>query len=244
MVWYHRVWNVLTPGRVSRQIEREMEFHLAARRDELIAGGMEAPAAAQEAARRFGNPLLQKERTRDVDVVVWLESLLADVRFAVRGLRRNPGFTAVAMLSLALGIGANTAIFSLANALLLKSLPVRDPGALVHVGLGMPDWTTFTNPLWEAVRDRQSVFSGVFAYGGERFELTRGGPTRRASGATVSGGFFPTLGVKPMAGRLLAPSDDVRGCPAVAVVSDGFAGREYGSAPAALGRKLWLDGHS
>src|SRR6188508_1973908 len=138
MAWYHRVWNVLTPGRVSRDIEREMEFHLAARRDELIAGGMDPQTATREAARRFGNPLLQKERTRDADIVVWLESLLADVRFALRGLRRNPGFTTVAMLSLALGIGANTAIFSLTNALLLKSLPVRDPGTLMHVTLGTP----------------------------------------------------------------------------------------------------------
>jgi len=244
MAWYHRVWNVLTPGRVSRDIEREMEFHLAARRDELIACGMDPQTATREAARRFGNPLLQKERTRDADIVVWLESLLADVRFALRGLRRNPGFTTVAMLSLALGIGANTAIFSLTNALLLKSLPVRDPGTLVHLTLGTPDWTAFTNPLWEAIRDRQSALSGIFAYGSQRFELTRGGPARRALGAMISGSFFPTLAVTPSAGRLLAPADDQRGCPALAVVSHAFAEREFGSAAAAVGRTLSLDGHS
>ena len=244
MAWYHRVWNVLRPARLSRELDREIAFHIAERRDELIAGGMEPQAASREAARRFGNPLLQKERTRDVDVVVWLESLLADVRHALRGLKRNPGFTAVAVLSLTLGIGANTAIFSLTNALLLKSLPVRDPGSLLQVTMGSEDGSSFTNPLWEAIRDRHKVFSGVFAYGDRRFKLTRGGPARRAPGALVSGGFFPTLGVTPAAGRLFAPSDDVRGCAPVAAVSDGFAEREYGSAGAAVGRALSLDGHS
>jgi predicted permease len=244
MAWVHRIWNVLTPSRLSRDLEREIAFHIAERRDELIAGGMEPEAASREAARRFGNPLLQKERTRDVDVVVWLDSLVADVRHALRGLRRNPGFTAVAVLSLALGIGANTAIFSLANALLLKSLPVRDPAALVQVTMGTESGGYFTNPLWEAIRDRQKVFSGAFAFAGQRFTLTRGGPARRAPGALVSGGFFPTLGVTPAAGRLLAPSDDLRGCAPVAAVSEGFARREYGGAQTAVGRTLSLDGHS
>jgi hypothetical protein len=244
MAWYQRAWNVLRPARLSRELDREIAFHIAERRDELIAGGMEPQEASREAARRFGNPLLQKERTRDADVVVWLESLLADVRHALRGLKRNPGFTAVAVLSLALGIGANTAIFSLTNALLLKSLPVREPGSLLRVTMGTDNGGYFTNPLWEAIRDRQKVFSGVFAYGGQRFKLTRGGPARRAPGAIVSGGFFPTLGVTPAAGRLLAPSDDVRGCSPVAAVSAGFAEREYGSAEAAVGRALSLDGHT
>ena len=244
MAWHHRLWNVFTPARLSRDLERELASHLAERRDELIAAGMEPRAAAQEATRRFGNPLLQKERTRDADVLVWLESFLADVRFALRGLKRNPGFTAVALLSLTLGIGANTAIFSLTNALLLESLPVRDPAALVQVTQGQGDWSSFTNPLWEAIRDRQTAFSGAFAYGSQRFELTRGGAARRASGALVSGAFFSTLGVRPAAGRLLAPADDVRGCAPVAVVSDGFAEREHGSAAAAVGRTLSLGGHS
>ena len=243
MAWYHRVWNVVRPEGLSRDLDREMEFHLAERTDELIAAGLEPEAAAREARRRFGHRMRQKRSTHDVDVVVWLESLLADVRYAVRGLVRSPAFTLVAVLSLALGIGANTAIFSLANALLLRSLPVRDPGALVQIDRGSEHDDVFTNPLWEQIQDRQSVFSGVFAHGTTSFNLARSGVARRVPGAAVSGGFFSTLGVLPAAGRLLGPADDVRGCPTIAAVSDGFAQREYGSAPAAVGRTLSLDGH-
>ncbi len=242
MAWYHRVWNVVRPERHSQELDREIEFHLAERTDELIAQGMAPEEAAREAARRFGNPMLQKDRTRDVDVFVWLESLVADVRYALRGLRRSPVFTLVAVLSLALGIGANTAIFSLTNALLLRTLPVREPDALMQITFG-DGGETFTNPLWEEIRDRQTVFSGAFAYGQRAFNLTTGGLVRRAAGAMVSGGFFPTLGVVPEAGRLLDSSDDVAGCPAVAVVSDSFARREYGGA-GAVGRTLSLDGQS
>jgi len=243
MAWYHRAWNVVRPERLSRDLDREIEFHLAERTDELIAEGMAPEAAAREAARRFGNRMLQKDRTRDVDVVVWLESFVSDVRYALRGLRRSPVFTLVAVLSLALGIGANTAIFSLTNAILLRTLPVREPGALMQVTFGGDDGETFTNPQWEQIRDRQTVFSGAFAYGTRAFNLTTGGLIRRAAGATVSGDFFPTLGVVPAAGRLLDPSDDVAGCPAAAVVSDRFSRREYGGA-GAIGRTLSLDGQS
>jgi predicted permease len=243
MAWYHRVWNVLRPERLSRNLDREMEFHLAERTDDLIAAGMAPEEAAREAERRFGNRMLQKDRTRDVDVVVWLESLVADLRYAARGIRRSPGFALVVVLSLALGIGANTAIFSLTNALLLRSLPVPDPGSLVRIVQASGTEEIFTNPLWEELRDRQDVFSGMFAYAGRRFDLSTGGLVRRASGALVSGGFFPTLGVVPAAGRLLGPSDDRPGCPSAAVVSDGFARREYGG-DAAVGRTLTLDGQT
>jgi predicted permease len=244
MAWHHRIRNVFSPARHAREIAREMEFHLAERRDELVAGGMAPEEAAREAERRFGNRWLQADRTRDVDVVVWLELFAADVRYAARGLRRNPGFTAVAILSLALGIGANTAIFSLTNALLLRNLPVREPEALVKVILGTHGSDAFTNPLWEAIRDRQHLFAEAFAYADQRFNLADSGPVRHVRGALVSGGFFPALGVRPEAGRLLVPADDVRGCPPTAVVSESFATRELGGASAALGRTVSLDRHA
>ena len=196
MAWYHRLLNTARPERLSRDLDRELEFHLAERADELMAGGMGEAEARRQARLRFGGAGVQKERTRERDVLPWLESLAADVRYALRSLRADPGFAGVAVLSLGLGlgIGANTAIFSLVDAVMLRPLPVSRPEELVQVtmGAGAED---FTNPLWEELRDRQDVFAGAFATADERFDLASGGEVRPVDGAWVSGGFFGALGV-------------------------------------------------
>lgn len=251
MSWFHRLANTVRSRALSRNLDREMAFHLAERADELTARGMSADDASLEARRRFGNRTVQTERTHDWDVILWLESLLADTRYAARTLVANPGFTAVAVVSLALGLGANTAIFSLANAVVLRSLPVRDPEQLMlveprdkaHPGPAPSGEVYFTNPIWEEIRDHTHVFSGVFAYNSRIFNLANGGLVRRANGAFVSGAFFDVLGVRPIAGRLLTTPDDVRGCGGAVVVSGGFAKRELGGASAAVGRTLSIDGH-
>ncbi|HEU0076045.1 MAG TPA: ABC transporter permease, partial [Longimicrobiaceae bacterium] len=242
MAWYHRLLNTARPDRLSRELDRELEFHLAERADELMAGGMSEAEARRQARLRFGGPGVQKERTRDRDVLPWLESLAADLRYALRSLRANPGFAGVAVLSLGLGIGANTAIFSLVDAVMLRPLPVTRPEELVQVTMG-GGAEDFTNPLWEELRDRQDVFAGAFATSDERFDLASGGEVRPVDGAWVSGGFFGALGVAPAAGRLLAASDDVRGCPAVAVLGHGFWQSAYGGAAGAVGRSVSLNGH-
>jgi len=249
MAWYHRLRNLMRGDALSRDLEREMQFHIAERAEELMGQGMTEREALREARRRFGNVQQQKESTRDADVVVWLESLVADVRYALRALRHSPAFTAVAVLSLALGIGANTAIFSLINAVMLKSLPVPHAEELVSVvrfqGSARDPGSAgaeFTNPLWEQIRDHQDAVD-AFAYGQASFNLATGGEARRVDGSWVSGSYFPVLGARPLAGRLLTRGDDDRGCPAVAVVSAGFATREYGASEGALGRSLSLDGH-
>jgi predicted permease len=242
MGWYRRFINVLHPDRLSGDIRREMEFHMAERADELIARGMSERDARREARRRFGNPSMQHERTRDTDILTWLESLGADVRYALRALRASPGFAIVAILSLGLGIGANTAIFSLINAVVLRTLPVERPEELMQVTMGGKEQgTVFTNPLWEAILERQDVFSGVFAYSGTEFNLTAGGEIRRASGTWVSGDYFSTLGVRPALGRLLVRADDARGCPPVAVLGYGFWQSEYGGSRGVIGKTIPLD---
>ena len=123
MAWYHRLRNTMRSEGLSGELDRELEFHLAERIDELVASGMTEEEARREARLRFGNPTVQKERARDRDVLPWLESLVADVRYALRSLRASPGFAVVAILSLGLAIGANTAIFSLIDAVMLRSLP-------------------------------------------------------------------------------------------------------------------------
>lgn len=242
MSWYRRLLNLVRPNRLARDIQREMDFHLQELVDRLVSEGMSARQARREAKRRFGNRADLRERVRDADVVVWLDSLLADLRYAGRALWSTPAFTLVAVLSLGLGIGANTAIFSLINAVLLRSVPVQHPEQLVQ--LSMTEYgTTFTNPQWEEIRDRQDVLRGVLAFSNPQFDLTAGGVVRRVSGGWVSGDYFNVLGVRPAVGRLLGPGDDVRGCAGTAVLSYGFWQREYGGAGSAVGRTISLDGH-
>jgi putative ABC transport system permease protein len=172
-----------------------------------------------------------------------LDALFQDVRYAIRALRSAPGFAAVAILSLALGIGANTAIFSLIDAVILKSLPVRHPEELVQVMMGRESYTGFTNPTWEHLRDRQDVFSGIFAYSRWAFNLSTGGAANSVSGNYVSGHYFDTLGVHAALGRTLTPADDTRGCVGSAVLSYGFWQSEYGGRAGILGKTISIDRH-
>src|SRR5919199_3080187 len=167
-----------------------------------------------------------------------MRDLFRDLFYGVRMLRKSPGFTAVAVLTLALGVGANTAIFQLIDAVRLRSLPVRDPQELVGVKLAdttaargnwQSDYPILTNAIWEQVRDRQEAFSGVFAWGPDTLNLSRGGEARFARAMWVSGDFFKVLGVRAERGRVLTPEDDQKGCGSpVAVLSHAFWKREFG----------------
>jgi len=170
------------------------------------------------------------------------DALLQDLRYAIRALRSGPGFAAVAILSLALGIGANTAIFSLVNAVILKYLPVDHPEQLVQIVDTSKDGE-YTNPIWEQLRDRQDIFSGVFAYSSDRFNLAKGGEARYAGGNLVSGDYFATLGLHAILGRTIAVSDDKRGCAPTAVLSYDFWQRERAASPDVLRQAISLDGH-
>ncbi len=171
------------------------------------------------------------------------DDLLQDIRYALRALRSSPGFAGIATLSLALGIGANTAIFSLINAVILKTLPVSHPEQLVQLVMTTEGGTTFTNPIWEQVRDRQDVFSAAFAYSPIRLNLAGGGEVRNASASWVSGDFFSTLGVQPLLGRTFTAADDKRGCPVVGVLGYDFWQREYGGSADVFDRRLTLNTH-
>ncbi|MGO9246252.1 MAG: ABC transporter permease [Verrucomicrobiia bacterium] len=175
-----------------------------------------------------------------------VETLWQDICYGLRQLRRSPGFTAVAVFTLALGIGVNTAIFSLIDAVMLRMLPVEKPGELFKMEFGNADegrGDVFTTPMWEQLRDHQDVFSRTFAWFNTSFYLAEGGATRTVDGLWVSGGSFSVLGLRPAAGRLIADSDDQRDCPAVAVLSYGFWRERYGGAKSAVGSTLSLGGH-
>jgi predicted permease len=172
-----------------------------------------------------------------------LDALRQDLRYSFRNLRSSPGFAAVAILSLALGIGANTAIFSLIDAVMLKYLPVSHPEQLLQVTFQKSEGSSFTNPLWEALRDRQQVFSGVFASGLTRFNLNQAGEARYAPAVWASGAYFSTLGVSTAIGRTFTPAEDKRGCAATAVLGYDFWQKEYAGQLDVLGRSVSLTGH-
>src|SRR5215218_1591875 len=131
MSWLRRLWNTLHPGAVERDIQREMSFHVAERADQLRAEGLDEEAARREARRKFGNLIVQAERTRDVNVSGAIDALLRDVRYSARSLAHTPAFTLTVLLTLALGVGANTAVFSAVDAVLLRPLPFPDADRLV-----------------------------------------------------------------------------------------------------------------
>jgi predicted permease len=243
MAWLDRLRNLVRSNRHSAELEREIAFHLAERTDHLTATGLTGDAAREEASRRFGNRTGLKERTRDADTFAWLDALIADLRLALRALGANRGFAIVAVISLALGIGANTAIFSLINAVMLRSLPVRHPETLLQVAMSNGQDNTFTNPLWEEIRRHNDLFQGAFAYGPDRFNLATDGEARNVSGEWVSGGYFSSLGVPVILGRTIAPSDDTRGCAPVAVISYGLWQTEFGGAQNAIGKTLTVNSH-
>jgi predicted permease len=243
----------MTRGRGrDRELREELRAHLDLATRDRIERGEDPIEAAAAARREFGNVTHVQEVTREMWGGMWLERLVQDARYALRLLRRTPTFAFVAILSLAVGIGANTAIFQVINAVRLRALPVARPHELVEITPVTMDgargsfnsWRpSVSNPIWEQVRDHQEAFSGTLAYGSNTFNLATGGEARPARGLIVSGSFFDVLEVRPERGRLLSIADDHRGCAPRAVISHGFWQRELGANPAAIGSTLKLDAH-
>ncbi len=174
-----------------------------------------------------------------------LEPLLADIRYALRWLRRSPGFTAIAVASLAIGIGFNTTVFTLVDAVLFRPLPVDRVDRLVDIyttGRDGERFVTSSYPDYQDINAQNRVFSGVLAYSLAMNAVSLGDRSRLALGEIVSGNYFPLLGVKARIGRMLLPQDDVKGAPRVVVISDKLWTRDYGSSPAAVGRTIRLHG--
>src|SRR5215813_4727853 len=209
------------------EIAESIRDHLEEKIEDLMEDGLSREEATRKAHREFGNVTLIEERSREVWQWPMLETLFQDLRFGVRMLLKHKSFTAVAILSLALGIGANTAIFQLLDAVRLRMLPVKAPQELAEVrladmrgarGRGGNRWPAVTYPIWEQIRERQQAFSGAFAWNVDSVNLAPGGETRPARMLWVSGDFFNTLGVGPALGRVFTTTDDQLDCGAPGLV--------------------------
>jgi len=236
--------SLLRRSKLEHDLDDELRFHLEMKIEENIASGMGPDEARYAALRAFGNPGLKREETRDMWGWIMMEHLIQDVRYGLRSMRRSPGFTAVAVLTLALGIGANTALFSVVNAVLLNPLPYWQPDRLVAL-YGRDATFTETSISYpnflDWVRDNRS-FSALAAYRADDFNLTGMGEAERVPAEMISASFFPLLGVNPVIGRACRPQEDQVGAAPVVLISSGLWKRKFGASPAALGKSLTLNG--
>jgi predicted permease len=232
---------------LDRDLEDEIAFHLAMREKKLAASGADSDEAHHAAHRRFGNTTSLKEVTREMWTFASLETLWQDVRYGFRMLRKNPGFTAAAILTLALGIGANTAIFSVVNAVLLRPLPFRDPDQLVSVLQNKPsqnlDWLYVTPANFAEWQKRADVFESLAASNGCSFRLAAQDEPHLVDGSCASSNFIPMLGVQPILGRLWSAQEDLPGAAHVAVLSYNLWKAQFGGDASAIGKTIWDAGN-
>jgi|SRR5271157_1375997 len=247
----------------------EIEAHLALETEQMKEQGLSEEEARTAARRAFGNVTRAEERFYESGRWLWWDHLVQDLRFGLRQLRRNPGFTAVAALTLALGIGANTAIFSLIDAVMLRPLPVPDPQRLViftwearqdpktnslYGWGGCPSKASdpkklvytgcsFSYPMFEQMQAEKDIFTGVFAFGpGSQLGVSIDGNASFADGEFVSGDFFPALGIRAAFGRLLGVSDEGATASPAVVLSYSYWKRQFGGAPSAAGKSMVVNG--
>jgi predicted permease len=230
-----------------RELQEELRFHLERQTEKYVAAGIAREEAARRARIELGGLEQTRERCRDARGTRLVENLAQDLRYGLRTLRKNPGYAAVAIVSLALGIGANAAIFSLMDAVLLSRLPVWHPEELVVVTTLDADsrsHDSFSYPMYRDLRDRNQAFDGVIARGGVQLNLSYRGMTEKVYGELVSGNYYDVLGVRPWIGRLLSQQDDrAPGAQPVAVLSYGFWQRRFGGDPVVVGQSVLLNEH-
>jgi putative ABC transport system permease protein len=226
-------------------LDEELQSHLDMAIEWNLRQGLTPEQARRQALLDFGGVEQTRQQYRDQRGLPMLQSTLQDIRYGFRLLAANRSFTAMAVLSLALGIGANTAIFSLLYALLLRPLPVPNPGQLMQVKINIlgKESDSFSYPVVQALADRKDVFSALGGFSGNTFTVGPPSDPVRTSGAWVSGGFFTALQLTPAAGRVLLPDDDRPGAPLVAVITDAYWDRNFQRSPNAIGAMLLVEGH-
>ncbi len=243
MYWFQRLFR---KNKVERQLDSELSFHLEQVTEAYIQQGLAPDEAARQARIEFGGVEGVKEECRESRRVHLVETFLQDVRYGLRSLIKNPGFSLVAILTLALGIGANTAIFSVVNAVLLNPLPFPHPEELVALHESKPNFEhgSISYPNFVDWKKGNHSFAAMAIARETSFSLTGIGDAEQVRGLFVSTDFFPMLGVNTVIGRTLVNGEDVIGGPAVAMIHDGLWQRKFGGAHDVLGKSITLDGRS
>src|ERR1700722_16647989 len=236
--------NIFLARRVEEDLDQEVQSHLEMLTEENIRAGMSAQEARRAARIELGGVDRLKEQVHQIQAGNWFHSIASDCRYGIRQLRKNPGFAAVAILTLALGIGANTALFSVVNGVLLNSLPYPHPEELASLAEKLPPFEQFaiSYPDFLDWTRMNNTFQGLAAYRQNNFNLTGSGEAQRLKATQVSASFFPLLGVNPLIGRNFLPQEDRRGAAHVVMLSASLWKSKFGASPAILDKSLTLDG--
>jgi predicted permease len=242
--FFARIAAFLLRGRAERELSREVASHLALMEDDFRRRGMSDAEARNAARRAYGGVDLAMEMQRDARSFVWLEQAVQDARHVVRSLRKSPAFVAVALLSLGLGIGVNTAIFTLVHGILLKQLPVPDPQRIVQIKAHFAtfDGSAFSYPVFRELRKQREVFADVIAFHGGGATLVEGEARTPIAMELVSGSYFSFFGARPALGRLIEEADDAAGGRPVCVLSHATWQSRFGGDSRVLGRILLVNG--
>ena len=251
-----RLRSLFRRDQVEQDLNEELQSHLEKKTQEFVNAGLSPEEARRKARREFGGVELVKENCRDARRVSYIQDLLQDVSFGLRMLRNNPGFTVIVVLSLALGIGANTAVFTLIDAVMLRMLPVTNPHELVSLNLAGPTdpqqfprdvdgdlSTQFPYPAFVQMREHNQALSALFAFkDAGRLSVLVNGNAETAHGQLVTSNYFSALGVRTALGRDFAPVDDAPVAEPVAIISYGYWQSHFGGEASALGRQILVNG--
>jgi putative ABC transport system permease protein len=247
MSCFTRLSNLIRRRNLNAEIEEELQFHVDARTRDNVAAGMTPDDARRDALRRFGAAAAHRDATRDADISVWLDTLVQDVGFAWRSLGRRPALTVLALLTLALGIGVNTSMFTIVQSVLLRPLPFAEPDRLYVISHSAKSGRFWLYPgladaQFVALREQDRSFEAIATFSREPLTLTSGGDAARVVSAAVTPDFLRVLRVSPAAGRSFGPRDGQDGSERVVLVSETLWRGRFGADPSLVSRTITLDG--